>query len=60
MLGWRLLWIWCWIAYHIWRRLPIRRYGGWYWQLQLWFLSYGGAYGYSDDFRDFRTNWRKE
>lgn len=51
----------CWLAYVIWRALPLGRcyetgFVGHYGQFHLWLLGYAGAYAYSDDFEDFRAN----
>lgn len=53
----RLQWIWCWACYKLYLALPpTRTHKSLSGRFQLWLLGYGGAYGYSEDFKWFCEN----
>lgn len=55
----RLQWTWCWFAFKVFRALPTpRHFGTRYWDFNMWWLGYGGAYAHSEDFEDFRKHVR--
>lgn len=53
----RILWVWCWAAFHTYQWLPVARdLDSRYGRFSMWLLEYGGAYAHSEDYRWFRDN----